>query len=235
MFNSSKCLVGIMASLLLTSSAVLAAEKPPSSQLEKLSYSLGVKAGENFLHNDVVINQQQFSRGLADALNKQALQMTDQEMENTLQEFQKQHISKVESQQKKMANENLIKSKDFLSANKKQPGVKTTPSGLQYIEIIAGKGSAPKPGDAVTVNYRGTLIDGTEFDSSYRRNEAVTFPLGNVIPGWEEALLMMKPGAKWKVFIPPSLAYGDKGAGQLIQPNSALIFEIELISVKPKS
>jgi FKBP-type peptidyl-prolyl cis-trans isomerase FklB len=120
----------------------------------------------------------------------------------------------------------------FLSENKKKEGVKTLPSGLQYKVIKAGTGKKPGLNDTVTVQYRGTLIDGTEFDSSYRRGQPATFPVSGVIPGWTEALPLMEEGAKWQLFIPPNLAYGERGAGGLIGPNAALIFEVELISVQ---
>ena len=110
--------------------------------------------------------------------------------------------------------------------------MKTLPSGLQYKVLAEGKGAQPKPTDQVTVNYRGTLIDGTEFDSSYKRGEPVTFPVNQVIPGWSEALPLMKTGAKWQLFVPAGLAYGEHGAGRDIPPNAALIFEVELVGVK---
>ena len=123
------------------------------------------------------------------------------------------------------------KFKAFLAANKKKPGVVTLPSGLQYKVLKEGTGKSPKVTDTVTVHYRGTLIDGTEFDSSYRRNEPATFEVGQIIPGWVEALQLMKTGAKWQLFIPSELAYGEQGAGSQIGPNSVLLFEVELLSI----
>jgi len=120
----------------------------------------------------------------------------------------------------------------FLAENKKKEGVKTLPSGLQYKVVKAGSGKKPKLDDTVTVQYRGTLIDGTEFDSSFRRGQPATFPVSGVIPGWTEALPLMEEGAKWQLFIPPKLAYGERGAGGLIGPNATLIFEVELISIQ---
>jgi FKBP-type peptidyl-prolyl cis-trans isomerase FklB len=120
----------------------------------------------------------------------------------------------------------------FLAENKKKEGVKTLPSGLQYKVVKAGSGKKPKLDDTVTVHYRGTLIDGTEFDSSLRRGKPATFPVSGVIPGWTEALPLMEEGAKWQLFIPPKLAYGERGAGSLIAPNATLIFEVELISIQ---
>lgn len=132
-----------------------------------------------------------------------------------------------------IAEKNLNMSQAFLEENKKQPGIKTLASGLQYKIIREGAGTSPEPTDFVTVHYRGTLINGTEFDSSYARNEPATFAVNAVIPGWTEILQLMKPGAKWTVYIPPQLAYGARGAGSKIAPNSALIFDIELLAVKP--
>ncbi len=132
-----------------------------------------------------------------------------------------------------IAEKNLNMSHAFLEENKKQPGVTALPSGLQYKIITEGAGNSPGPTDFVTVNYRGKLINGTEFDSSYARNEPATFAVNAVIPGWTEVLQLMKPGAKWTVYIPPKLGYGERGAGGKIAPNAALIFDIELLAVKP--
>jgi FKBP-type peptidyl-prolyl cis-trans isomerase FklB len=133
---------------------------------------------------------------------------------------------------KKLAEKNKEDAVTFFAENKKKEGVKTLASGLQYKIITEGKGKNPKATDTVTVHYRGTLIDGKEFDSSYRRGEPATFPVNGVIAGWTEALQLMKAGAKWQIFIPSNLAYEEKGIGNVIGPNAALIFEVELISVK---
>jgi len=133
-----------------------------------------------------------------------------------------------------LAETNKKSGEVFLVENKKKDGVVNLPSGLQYKIIKAGTGTSPKAADTVTVNYKGTLVDGTEFDSSYKRGEPVTFPVGGVIPGWTEALQKMKVGSKWQLFIPASLGYGEKGAGNVIGPNATLIFEVELISILPK-
>lgn len=214
--------------------APIAFAKAPTTDLDKLSYSLGAKTGENFVSQDISINAAQFNSGLTDALSKKKLQMTEEQMQDAIQKFQENEIAKVTEINKKLAVTNLEKSNKFLAENKTKPNVKTLSSGLQYIELTSGKGSPPKLGDEVTVNYRGTLIDGTEFDSSYKRKESTTFELANLIPGWQEALQLMKPGSKWKIYVPPELGYGDKGAGRVIEPNATLIFEIELVKVKPK-
>jgi len=132
----------------------------------------------------------------------------------------------------KLSEKNKADGEKFLAENAKKAGVKVLPSGLQYKVITTGTGKSPKATDTVTTQYKGTLIDGTEFDSSYKRGEPATFPVSGVIPGWTEALQLMKEGAKWQLFLPPNLAYGERGAGRDIGPNSTLIFEVELISVK---
>jgi FKBP-type peptidyl-prolyl cis-trans isomerase FklB len=136
------------------------------------------------------------------------------------------------AQQKEQAAKNLVESRAFLAENGKKEGIKTLPSGLQYKVLTEGSGKSPKAEDNVTVNYKGTLINGTEFDSSYKRGQPATFQVKGVIKGWIEALQLMKEGSKWQLFIPPELGYGERGAGPLIPPNSALIFEVELIAIK---
>lgn len=229
-YSKKIALTTILPALLLSPS--LFAANALSSELDKVSYSLGVKTGQNFTSQQIKINPESFAQGLSDVVNKKQLALSGEEMNKVITKFQEEQVALISKREKKMAIDNLAKSNAFLEANKKQPGVKTTASGLQYIEITPGKGNSPKLSDMVTVNYRGTLLDGTEFDSSYGRSEPNTFQLDNLIPGWQEALQLMKPGAKWKIFVPPQLAYGPQGAGQVIEPNSALIFEIELVKVK---
>jgi FKBP-type peptidyl-prolyl cis-trans isomerase FklB len=144
--------------------------------------------------------------------------------------FQKEVMAK----QAEVAKKNKAEGEAFLAENKKKEGVKTTASGLQYKVIKPGKGKKPKSSDTVTVNYRGTLIDGTEFDSSYKRGQPATFQVSGVIPGWTEGLQLMEEGAKWQLFIPSNLAYGERGAGGVIGPNATLIFEVELLSIQEK-
>ena len=223
----------VISTAIALSNAIPAYAAAPTSEIDKVSYSLGAKTGESFLAQEIKVNAQQFTNGLNDALAGKKLQLTDKEMQDTLMNFQKQHLLAMTERDKKLAAENAVKSEKFLQANKSKPNVKTLPSGLQYIVINEGKGTPPKSTDIVTVNYRGTLLDGTEFDSSSNKNEPSTFPLSDLIPGWQEALSKMSPGSKWKIFVPPNLAYGDKGAGNIIQPNSTLVFEIELVNVKP--
>jgi FKBP-type peptidyl-prolyl cis-trans isomerase FklB len=153
-------------------------------------------------------------------------------MKEAFEAFQKEVVAKQEVKAKESADKNLKAGEAFLAENAKKEGVVTLPSGLQYKVIEAGSGKTPKASDTVTVNYRGTLIDGKEFDSSYKRGEPATFPVSGVIAGWTEALQLMKEGAKWQLVIPPGLAYGEKGAGPVIGPNSTLVFEVELIKVQ---
>ena len=168
---------------------------------------------------------------LADALaGKTAL--TDAELRETLNTFRKEMMTKMEAKQKTDGEKNVKDGEAFLAANAKKEGVKTLPSGLQYKVIKSGAGKSPKATDTVKVHYHGTLIDGTVFDSSVERKEPATFPVNGVIPGWIEGLQLMKEGDKWQLFIPAKLAYGERGAGQDIGPNSALIFEVELLEVK---
>jgi FKBP-type peptidyl-prolyl cis-trans isomerase FklB len=165
-------------------------------------------------------------------LGKEPL-MTPQEIRTTLVDLQKK-VAAVQDQKRKVEEEKILaQGKTFLAENRKKEGVKTLPSGLQYRIVAEGSGKTPKSTDTVTVHYRGTLIDGTEFDNSYSRGKPATFGVGRVIAGWTEALQLMKEGARWQLFIPPDLAYGEKGAGSKIPPNSTLIFEVELISVEP--
>ena len=167
---------------------------------------------------------------MKDALSGAKPLLTEQEIQETMDAFQKEMMAK----QDEVAKKNKAEGESFLAENKKKEGIKILPSGLQYKVIKAGTGKKPKSTDTVTVHYRGTLIDGTEFDSSYKRGQIVSFPVSGVIPGWTEALQLMEAGAKWQLFIPPNLAYGERGAGGAIGPNTTLIFEVELVSTQEK-
>jgi len=158
--------------------------------------------------------------------------MTEEEIRESLSALQKELMEKQAEKTKLMGEKNKKEGEAFLAENKKKEGVVTLPSGLQYKVIKEGTGKQPSADATVETNYRGTLIDGTEFDSSYKRGQAATFPVNGVIAGWTEALQLMKEGAKWQLFVPANLAYGERGAGNVIGPNATLIFEVELISVK---
>jgi FKBP-type peptidyl-prolyl cis-trans isomerase len=173
-------------------------------------------------------------RGLKDILSGGTTLLTQQEMHDTLAEFQKTLAAKQQKMREEAAAKNKTDGEAFLTANKTKPGVVTLPDGLQYKIITNGNGTIPTSNDVVTVNYRGTLIDGTEFDSSIKRGKPVQFSVGNVIHGWTEALTQMKVGSKWQLFVPSELAYGGRGRPG-IQPNSVLIFEVELLSTEYQS
>jgi FKBP-type peptidyl-prolyl cis-trans isomerase len=197
-----------------------------ASEKNAVSYSLGVSMGDQLRSTGIgpdAVNPQRLAQGVHDALTGKA----------KMSEADQANISKLlHSSQQQAAEANHKAAAAFLAENAKKPGIVTTASGLQYKVLAPGSGDSPKPTDEVTVNYRGTLLDGTEFDSSYKRGEPATFPVNRVIPGWTEALQLMKPGAKFQLFVPPQLAY-DLRSRPPIPPGSLLIFEVELLSVKP--
>jgi FKBP-type peptidyl-prolyl cis-trans isomerase FklB len=201
------------------------------NQKDKISYIIGMDIGTNLKKQSIDIDSNILAKGVKDALAGTKPLLTEQEIQETMVAFQKEMMAK----QAEVAKKNKAEGEAFLTENKKKEGVKTLPSGLQYKVIKAGTGKKPKLSDTVTAHYRGTLIDGTEFDSSYKRGQPATFPVsGGMIPGWTEALQLMEEGAKWQLFIPSNLAYGEKGAGRDIGPNATLIFEIELVSIQEK-
>ena len=202
------------------------------NQRDKVSYSIGMEIGRNFKRQGADVNPELLAKGFQDAFSDQKALLTDAEIQEVLTNFQKEMAAKQQEMVKKMGEKNKTEGEVFLAENKKKEGVITLPSGLQYKVVKAGAGKKPKATDTVTVHYQGTLTDGKEFDSSYRRGQPVTFPVNGVIPGWTEVLQLMEEGAKWQVFIPTNLAYGDRGAGRDIGPHAALIFEIELISIQ---
>lgn len=219
--------------VLLVGPAANAEEKKAlQTAKEKQSYSLGADIGTKLKAQSIDIDADLFAQGIKDAVSGEKFLMTEQERKETLTGLQKELMEKQAERVKQISEKNKKEGEAFLSENKKKEGVKTLPSGLQYKVIIEGAGKTPKAEDTVVTHYRGTLIDGTEFDSSYKRGEPATFPVKGVIPGWTEALQLMKEGSKWELVIPSNLAYGERGAGNAIGPNATLIFEIELISVK---
>ena len=209
------------------------------TQKEKFSYALGMNTGERMaqgLHDkSVPFDPAILARGLKDGLTGGKTLLTDAEAQAVLTEVQTE-LRKKQDEKKHAAGEANKKDGDaFLAANKGKEGVVTLPSGLQYKILTAGKGPKPTADDSVVCNYRGTLINGTEFDSSYKRGEPATFPVGGVIKGWTEALQLMPVGSKWQLFVPSDLAYGERGPSPEIGPNSTLIFEVELLSIQDKS
>ena len=200
-------------------------------QKQKVSYGIGYNLGQNLMRDNLDLDAQVLAKGIMDAMTKQKPQMTEDEIRSTLLAFQQQLQKDAQAKMQKAAQANVAKGKKFLADNAKKEGVKTTKSGLQYKVVKSGSGKTPKLTDRVTTHYRGRLIDGTEFDSSYKRNQPATFPVNGVISGWTEALQLMKEGDKWQLYIPSDLAYGERGSGPDIGPNEVLIFDIELLKV----
>jgi FKBP-type peptidyl-prolyl cis-trans isomerase FklB len=204
------------------------------NQKDKVSYSIGMAIGKDFKRQLIDIDPDILAKGFKDTFTGGKTLLTDQEMNETMTVYQKELTAKQEEVLKKVGEKNKAEGEAFLAENKKKEGVKTLENGLQYKVIKTGSGKKPTLSDTVSTHYRGTLIDGTEFDSSYRRGQPVTFPVGGVIPGWKEALQLMEVGAKWQLFVPSNLAYGERAAGPNIGPYATLIFEIELISIEEK-
>lgn len=198
---------------------------------QKAGYSIGVSMGNNLKSFSSDMDFDAFLSGLRDQYQGKKLKMSTEEIQASLQQLQQTMASRKMAVKKQLADKNAKLGKEFLAANSKKPGVKTTKSGLQYKIIKSGSGPSPKTTDTVTTHYRGTLIDGTEFDSSYSRGKPASFPVNGVIKGWTEALQMMKVGDKWELYIPAELAYGANGPSPKIGPNSTLIFEIELLKI----
>jgi FKBP-type peptidyl-prolyl cis-trans isomerase FklB len=222
-----------MCAAIALSGAAFAADAPElTNDKEKISYSIGMDIGGNLKRGSVEVDPDLLAKGLKDSYGGGKTILTEDEARKTIADFQKTLMAKQAETMQKLSEKNKADGEKFLAENAKKEGVKTLPSGLQYKEITPGKGKSPKTTDTVSTHYKGTLIDGTEFDSSYKRGEPVTFPVSGVIAGWTEALQLMKEGAKWQLFIPSNLAYGERGAGREIGPNATLIFEVELISVK---
>jgi len=206
--------------------------KELKDQKEKLSYVIGIDIGKALQKQGVPIDPDLVAKGIKDGVLGGKLLMTDQEIQETMMAFQKEMRAKQEEANKQLGEKNKKEGEIFLAQNKTKEGVKTLPSGLQYKVVKAGTGKKPKATDTVVTHYKGTLLDGTEFDSSYKRNQPATFKVNGVIRGWTEALQLMEEGAKWILYVPAALAYGDRGAGQQIGPNATLIFEVELISIQ---
>jgi len=211
----------------------MAADKPASLE-ERVSYGIGMNIARDFEKQEIKVNPELLAQGIKDVQAGGATLMSDDEVKATIAELQEMLKSKQEAMMKEMGEANKKAGAEFLAANAKKEGVQTTASGLQYKVIEAGTGKTPAETDKVKVHYTGTLVDGTEFDSSIKRGQPATFPVNGVIKGWTEALQLMKEGAKYQLFIPAELAYGERGAGPVIGPNSTLIFDVELIAVNPE-
>lgn len=193
--------------------------------MDKISYALGLSIGNNFLSSGIKkVDFEAFLKGMQDVINEAPLDMSYDEAKEVMNEY----FTKLQDER---LDVNLKAGEEFLTINKNRPGVVTLPSGLQYEILKEGNGQKPKATDQVKCHYHGTLIDGTVFDSSVERGQPATFGVNQVIPGWVEALQLMPAGSKWKLFIPSNLAYGKAGAGQSIEPNSTLIFEVEILDI----
>jgi FKBP-type peptidyl-prolyl cis-trans isomerase FklB len=206
--------------------------KPPATaglqtDLQKASYALGINIGTSIKQQPIQLDLPSLFKGIKDAEVGNKPVLTEDEMNASLKVVRDEATAKV-------SEANMKEGAEFLTANKAKDGVVTTASGLQYKIITAGTGAKPTNADTVVCNYKGTFINGTEFDSSYKRGKPAEFPVGGVIRGWTEALQLMPVGSKWELYVPSELAYGSRGAGGAIGPNQTLIFEVELLSIKPK-
>jgi FKBP-type peptidyl-prolyl cis-trans isomerase FklB len=202
-----------------------------NTQLQKVSYIIGLDIGKNLANQGIDIDSAALAAGVADSFNDSAVKLTESEIQTIMTSFQ----TELEAKQSKMkaaeSDKNTAEGQAFLELNRSKEGVVALASGLQYREIKAGNGKSPKATDQVTTHYKGTLLDGTTFDSSYDRGEPAQFPVNGVIAGWTEALQLMKEGSVWELFIPSKLAYGERGAGGKIGPNATLVFTVELLKV----
>src|ERR1700679_2313687 len=222
-----------------TGTATKAAPAPLTTRKQKFSYALGMNIGNglggNLKKQGVEVDWSLVAKGLKDAVAGGKTQLTEEEAQAVLKEVQTEVQKQQQEKMKEASGKNKAEGDAFLAANKSKEGVVTLPDGLEYKILTAGTGPKPAPTDSVVCNYRGTLINGTEFDSSYKRGQPATFGVSQVIKGWTEALQLMPVGSKWQLFIPSNLAYGPRGAGAEIGPDSTLIFEVELLSIQDKT
>jgi FKBP-type peptidyl-prolyl cis-trans isomerase FklB len=216
-----------------------AAAVPLKTRKEKFSYALGMNIGTGYSQGlkkqSVEVDWNLLAQGVKDAAAGSKTRLTQEEAQAVLNEVQTEIKKQQQEKTQQAAAANKTEGEAFLAANKSKDGVVTLPSGLQYKILTAGTGPKPTASDSVKCNYRGTLINGTEFDSSYKRGQPATFAVGQVIKAWTEALQLMPAGSKWQLFVPSSLAYGERGAGAEIGPNATLIFEVELLSIEEKA
>ena len=202
------------------------------TEKDKVSYAIGVSIGKRMKSQNLDVDPTKIALGLSHGLGGKKVLLSDEEVASVMQEFQKKQQAKMAQEQHAAGSKNREAGKKFLAANKKKKGVVTTKSGLQYQILTKGTGKTPKATDTISAHYKGTLIDGKEFDSSYKRGQPATFPVNGVIKGWQEVLQLMKVGGKWKIWVPSELGYGARGAGAMIGPDATLIFEIELKEIK---
>ncbi len=211
-----------------------AAPAPAPPDRAKVSYALGMDVGTQLHKQGIDVDTAVFAKAVADVMSGAKPEMTAEESRTIMAAFREELRKKQEAAVAAAGDKNKKEGEAFLAANKAKEGVVALPSGLQYKVVKQGTGPKPTLDDTVECHYRGTLIDGTEFDSSYKRNQPTSFPVKGVIRGWTEALQLMPVGSKWELYVPSALAYGERGAGQTIAPNATLIFEVELISIKGK-
>jgi FKBP-type peptidyl-prolyl cis-trans isomerase FklB len=203
-------------------------------QKEKASYALGLNVGTSFKKQQIDIDPNLVAKGLTDAYTGAKPLLTESQIAGALNALKSETMAKQQGVASELAVKNKAEGEKFLAENKSKPGVTSLPSGLQYKVIQEGSGPKPTPSDVVVCHYRGTLLDGSEFDSSFKRGQPASFPVSGVIRGWTEALQLMPVGSKWQLFVPADLAYGERGAGADIGPNATLIFEVELVSIETK-
>jgi FKBP-type peptidyl-prolyl cis-trans isomerase FklB len=220
--------------LVMTLQTASAADDKPvlKDQKEKVSYGIGMSIATQLKSQGAEVDVDLVAKAMKDVLSGGSTLMTQQEMQETMRAWQMEMRNKYMEKQKVEGEKNKKEGEAFLAENAKKPGVISLPDGLQYKVLVAGTGKSPTSNDVVKAHYKGTLIDGTEFDSSYSRGQPFTTPVTRVIRGWTEALLKMKVGDKWQLFIPGNLAYGERGSPPKIGPNAVLIFEMELLGVE---
>ena len=218
----------IVALTLFATSLNVLAEVKPESDREKLSYSMGIFFGQTVTRQNIDVDIPAFLQAVEDVLSEKELKLDMDEMQQILSAYQQQE----KQARTQKASSNLEEGQKYLAENKSKDGVVELDSGLQYKVLEKGEGASPNAEDTVVVHYRGTLLDGTEFDSSYSRGEPAALGVNRVIKGWQEALQLMKVGSKWQIAVPADLAYGDRGAGNVIGPNSTLLFDIELLEIQ---
>jgi FKBP-type peptidyl-prolyl cis-trans isomerase FklB len=225
---SAAIIIGLF---VFTMNAMAQEKGPPKDKKEKTGYSIGVNIGQDMKRYSIEIDADMVAQGLKDVYAGK-MKLSDEEMRSTLADLNKEMQGKENERMKILGEKNKKEGETFINLNAKASGVVKLPSGLQYKIIKEGTGKIPKATDTVVVHYKGTLIDGTEFDSSFKRNQPLEFKVNGVIPGWTEILQKMKTGSKYAVYIPSNLAYGERGNGPVIGPNAVLVFEIELLAVK---
>jgi FKBP-type peptidyl-prolyl cis-trans isomerase len=225
---STAIIIGLF---VFTMNAMAQEKGPPKDKKEKTGYSIGVNIGQDMKRYSIEIDADMVAQGLKDVYAGK-MKLSDEEMRSTLADLNKEMQGKENERMKILGEKNKKEGETFINLNAKASGVVKLPSGLQYKIIKEGTGKIPKATDTVVVHYKGTLIDGTEFDSSFKRNQPLEFKVNGVIPGWTEILQKMKTGSKYAVYIPSNLAYGERGNGPVIGPNAVLVFEIELLAVK---